>query len=158
MIDKLLHLRILVGYPGEKDQGNWWDTSFLNKTGQKFLEINFPRSAFAAAVHSVTEAAKQLHDRRIARGRVFHLFRLPATAEEKFHLQLLNTDFREELLRVATLPYQPTSTTACSSPQVPSISSSSCPIGERVFRNDRRSWSRLNTTGCTWPIACGPTA
>jgi len=94
LIDKLLHLRILVGYPGEKDQGNWWDTSFLNKTGQKFLEINFPRSAFAAAVHSVTEAAKQLHDRRIARGRVFHLFRLPATAEEKFHLQLLNTDFR----------------------------------------------------------------
>lgn len=92
MIDKLLHLRILVGYLGEKDQGNWWDTSFLNKTGQKFLEINFPRSAFAAGVHSVTEAAKQLHDRRIGRGRVFHLFRLPATAEEKLHLELLNSD------------------------------------------------------------------
>lgn len=92
MIDKLLQVRVLVGYLGEKDQGNWWDTSFLNKTGQKFLEINFPRSAFAAGVHSVTEAAKQLHDRRIGRGRVFHLFRLPATSEEKLHLQLLNTD------------------------------------------------------------------
>ena len=90
MIDKLLQLRVLVGYLGEKDQFNWWDTSFLGKTGQKFLEINFPRSAFSAGVHSVTEAAKQLHDRRIGRGRVVHLFRLPATVEEKVHLELLN--------------------------------------------------------------------
>jgi hypothetical protein len=64
LIDKLLQLRVLVSYLGEKDQFNWWDTSFLGKTGQKFLEINFPRSAFSAGVHSVTEAAKQLHDRR----------------------------------------------------------------------------------------------
>lgn len=92
MIDKLLQLRILVGYLGEKDQFNWWDTAFLNKTGLKFLEINFPRSAFSAGVNSVAEAAKQLHDRRIGRGRVFHLFRLPAITEEKVHMELLNAD------------------------------------------------------------------
>ena len=91
MIEKLLQLRALVGYLGEKDQFNWWDTNFLGKTGQKFLEINFPRSAFSAAVHSVSEAAKQLHDSRIGRGRVFHLFRLPAGTEEKLHLLLLNS-------------------------------------------------------------------
>ncbi len=92
MIAKLLQLRVLVGYLGEKDQFNWWDTAFLNKTGQKFLEVNFPRSAFAAGVHSVTEAARRLHDARIGRGRVFHLFRLPAVTEEKVHLELMNAD------------------------------------------------------------------
>lgn len=90
MIDKFLQLRVLVGYLGEKGQFNWWDTAFLNRTGLKFLEINFPRTAFSAGVHSVTEAARQLHDKRIGRGRVFHLFRLPVTTEEKIHLKLLN--------------------------------------------------------------------
>jgi hypothetical protein len=92
LIDKILQLRILVGYLGEKDQFNWWDTAFLNATGQKFLKINFPRSAFSAGVHSVTEAAKQLHDKHIGRGRVFHLFRLPTMTEEKAHMELLNAD------------------------------------------------------------------
>jgi hypothetical protein len=92
LIDKLLQLRVLVAYLGEKDQFNWWDTNFLSKTGQKFLEVNFPRSSFSAGVHSVTEAAKQLHDSRIGRGRVYHLFRLPAVIEEKLHNLLLNSE------------------------------------------------------------------
>lgn len=102
MIAKLLQLRILVGYLGEKDQFNWWDTAFLNRTGQKFLEVNFPRSAFAAGVHSVTEAAKRLHDTRIGRGRVFHLFRLPAISEEKVHLELMNADPASLLVDIET--------------------------------------------------------
>lgn len=92
MHDKILKLRILIGFLGEKDQFNWWDTAFLNKTGMRFLEVNFPRSAFAAGIHSVTEAARRLHDTRIGRGRVFHLFRLPAVTEEKIHLDLMNAD------------------------------------------------------------------
>lgn len=92
MIDKLLELRILVGYLGEKDQFNWWDTLFLDQTGRRFLQVNFPRSVFAAGVHSVVEAAKQLHDQRIGRGRVFHLFRLPAFSEESLHHELMNAD------------------------------------------------------------------
>ncbi len=102
MIDNFLQLRILVGYLGEKNQFNWWDTSFLNGTGLKFLEINFPRSAFSAGVHSVTEAAKQLHDKRIGRGRVFHLFRLPSMTEEKLHLELLNVDYARFLVDIET--------------------------------------------------------
>ncbi|MGA2226201.1 MAG: BrxE family protein [Syntrophobacteraceae bacterium] len=92
MVETLLKLRTLVAYLGEKDQFNWWDTNFLSITGQRFLKVNFPRSAFSAGVHSVTEAAKQLHDSRIGRGRVFHLFRLPAETEEKLHNLLLNSD------------------------------------------------------------------
>ncbi len=92
MIDKLLQLRTLVAYLGEKDQFNWWDTSFLSPTGIKLLNINFPRSALSAGVNSAGEAARAVHDSRIGRGRVFHLFRLPAEMEAGLHQLLLGCD------------------------------------------------------------------
>ena len=89
IFDELAHLRSLVGFLGEKSQCNWWDTNFLNPTGLQFLEINFPRSAFAAGVSSVTEAAKRLHDEFIGKGNVYHLFRFPSSVEEAIHEQLM---------------------------------------------------------------------
>jgi len=89
IIEQLIQLRALVGFLGEKDQCRWWDTSFLGPTGQKYLSINFPRSAVAAGVNAVTEAARRLHDSRIGKGGVYHLFRMPAATEEKLHRQLL---------------------------------------------------------------------
>lgn len=83
LIDKFITLRALAGFLGEKNQFGWWDTSLLDKTGQRFLEINFPRSSFSAGLTSVIEAAKQLHDSRIGKGHVFHLFRMPTAFEEK---------------------------------------------------------------------------
>ena len=87
--EQLLRLRILVGFLGEKTQFNWWDTNFLSPTGLKFLEITFPRTAFSAGCHSVFEAAARLHDARIGKGRVYHLFRLPPEIEESLHRLLV---------------------------------------------------------------------
>ena len=87
-------LRALVGFLGEKHQCNWWDTDFLSPTGLQFLTINFPRSAFAAGCNSVSEAAKRLHDQRIGKGGVFHLFRLPESVEERIHQAIMTMDFK----------------------------------------------------------------
>jgi hypothetical protein len=81
-IIKLIKLRLLVGFLGEKRQANWWDCSFLDATGRRFLETTFPRTAFCAALRSTTEAARLLHDSRIGRVGVFHLFRLPVDIED----------------------------------------------------------------------------
>lgn len=82
---QLLKMRVLVGFLGEKAQFNWWDTNFLSSTGLKFLEITCPRTAFSAGCNSVFEAAARLHDARIGKGRVYHLFRFPPEVEESLH-------------------------------------------------------------------------
>ncbi len=91
-IEQYATLRILVGFLGEKDQSNWWECSFLNATGRMFVGKVFPKSFFAAATNSATEAARQIHDARIGKGRVFHLFRLPHAMEQKIHRYLLELD------------------------------------------------------------------
>ena len=85
IIEQIAQIRVLVAFLGEKEQGNWWDTSFLGDTGLDYLRFNFPRTAFLAGVTSVSEAAKKLHDERIGKGRVYHLFRLPFNIEERIH-------------------------------------------------------------------------
>jgi len=97
LIEKLTTLRALVGFLGEKQQYGWWDTNFLSQTGQEFLNIIFPRSAFAAGINSVTEAARRLHDSRIGKGGVYHLFRLPAGFEQVVHEDLFDFNLSEVL-------------------------------------------------------------
>ena len=91
-INDFIILRVLIGFLGEKNQFGWWDTNFLNRTGLQFLEINFPRTAFAAGCNAVIEAAKRLHDERIGKGGVYHLFRLPTGIEEDLHRALLSAE------------------------------------------------------------------
>jgi len=91
-IEQYAALRILVGFLGEKDQFNWWDCSFLNATGRKFLAIDYPKSFLAAGANAATEAAGRIHDSRIGKGCVFHLFRLPHAMEQKLHRHLLEMD------------------------------------------------------------------
>jgi len=98
----LTTLRALVGFLGESSQNAWWDTNFLSKTGLQFLEISFPRTAVAAGCISVSEAAKRLHDERIGKGGVFHLFRLPSAFEERVHRHLLNVQGDELLAALET--------------------------------------------------------
>ena len=88
-VEQLLLLRAVVSFLGEKDQFGWWDTSFLGSVGQKYLSITYPRSALAAGLQATGEAARRLHDERIGKGRVFHLFRLPQALEQKIHHQRL---------------------------------------------------------------------
>lgn len=91
-IEDLVTLRFLVGFLGEKSQYGWWETNFLSDIGLKYLHIIFPRSALSAGVNSMSEAAKRLHDSRIGRGRVYHLFRLPEFMEQRIHQRLLDLD------------------------------------------------------------------
>jgi len=87
-------MRLIVGYLGEKDQFNWWSSSFLNETTKKMLEYTFPRTAFLAQYEGLSASAAKIHDERIGVGATFHLFRLPEFLEKSLvnHLQ---TNFEE---------------------------------------------------------------
>jgi hypothetical protein len=87
----LIRLRIMVLCLGESQHANWWRSQFLSPTGLSYLAYPYPRSTFAAAVRSATQAAQLVHDEAIGRGQVFHLFRLPR-AEERQMTALLQTD------------------------------------------------------------------
>jgi len=95
-IDTLITLRALVGFLGEKPQFGWWDTNFMSEVGRKYLQIIFPRTSFSAGIISVSEAARCLHDSRIGKGKVYHLFRLPELEEMKIHKKL--ADFEASAL------------------------------------------------------------
>jgi hypothetical protein len=84
----IVRLRLLVAFLGEKKQHGWWDTSFLDATGRRFLETTFPRTAFEAAVRCASEGARLVHDAQIARVGTFHLFRLTVEAEDAIEAQI----------------------------------------------------------------------
>jgi len=88
IIDQFAALRIVVGYLGERKQSGWWDCDFLDATGIRFLETTFPRTARAAALRSMTEAACIVHDRAVGRVGNYHLFRLPPALEDRFELAI----------------------------------------------------------------------
>lgn len=89
LLKKILQSRILISYLGESQQFAWWESNFLSPVGLQFSEINFPRSAFSAACNSAAEAARRLHDTRIGRGSVLHLFRFSPPMEQDLHSKLL---------------------------------------------------------------------
>jgi hypothetical protein len=94
LINNLVLLRLVVGYLGEKDQFNWWPSTFLNKTTQKMLEYTFPRTASLAQYEGVSASAAKIHDERIGVGETFHLFRLPEYLEKSLvnHYQTKTDD------------------------------------------------------------------
>ena len=111
LIQRLIQLRALIGFLGERNQFNWWDTQFLGKTSFGYLELNFPRTTFSSALHSVTAAAKKVHDDRIGKGFVYHLFRLPFRYEQPIANYLHSSltvsqdgDITGDLFRLLALP------------------------------------------------------
>ena len=80
-----LFMRLLVGYLGEKDQFNWWPTTFICSFSNLFLSPVFPRTTLLSQYHGILEAARRLHDERIGVGSVFHLFRLQEVHEQELH-------------------------------------------------------------------------
>ena len=76
-------LRWIVGFLGSKNQFAWWDCSFLDETGIRFLSTTFPRSASHAGVQSTVEAAQRVHDQALGRMGCYHLFRLPTAIEDR---------------------------------------------------------------------------
>ena len=73
-------VRLLVGALGERHE--WWRTQFTHETSQRSLEIIFPRTALRAALESVTEAARRVHDEKLE-PKTCHLFRLPSALEDR---------------------------------------------------------------------------
>jgi len=91
----ILRLRFLVGYLGERSQANWWPSEFLANQSEAFIDPVFQKTCLLAKLSGVTEAARRVHDERIGVGRVFHLFRLPETVEQRYfeflqHLPLVS--------------------------------------------------------------------
>jgi hypothetical protein len=81
IIDKYVLLRLAVGVLGQKGSHSWWDCNFMGDAGIESLDYNFPRSPLAAGFAATSLAAKRLHDDRIGRTGVTHLFRLDADLE-----------------------------------------------------------------------------
>lgn len=82
--ETLLRLRLSVGLLGERAANGWWPTSFLEPSSRAFLDPVFVRTSPVAQMHGVTEAARRVHDARLAAGS-FHLFRLPEESEQDLH-------------------------------------------------------------------------
>ncbi|WP_439146109.1 BrxE family protein [Vibrio sp.] len=82
-IKKVAQLRICVAYLGEKEQNNWWPSSFLSPSGKAFLTPVFPKTSLLAQVCGASEAAKLVHDEFIGIGEVYHLFRLQENLEHE---------------------------------------------------------------------------
>lgn len=95
LIDQIALLRLVVGYLGQRKQSGWWDCDFLDATGIRFLEATFPRTAWAAALRSTTEAACAVHDQALGRVGNAHLFRLPPTLEDQLEHALERMDWTE---------------------------------------------------------------
>jgi hypothetical protein len=98
--DNILRLRVLVGYLGERQQSNWWSSSFIDRTSDAFVAPIFGNAAANARIAGVTEAARRVHDDAIGVGRIFHLFRLPEALEQELHRTPAALD---DLTRVGTI-------------------------------------------------------
>jgi len=82
LLETLLELRVSVGSAAEASTPPWWPTKFCTEQSDSFLRPIFPRSHWAARIHTITKCAARLHDERIGvNQRVFHLFRLPESIE-----------------------------------------------------------------------------
>jgi hypothetical protein len=84
-------LRTCVAFLGEKEQRNWWRSSFLSRSGEAFIAPIFPKTNLLARINGASAAAQLVHDEHIGIGDVFHLFRLPENFEQDIN-QLLKGD------------------------------------------------------------------
>ncbi len=83
-------LRILVAYLGESAPQPWWSTQFLTEAGLDFFRGVFPKSSVSAAVNGAVRAAQEVHDERIGRIGVRHLFRFDGGLERDLHREILH--------------------------------------------------------------------
>jgi len=77
----IAQVRFLVGALGERT--GWWTSKFTDTTSRGVLERLFPRTAPRAALGSVVEAARRVHDDVRLAPTSYHLFRLPVHLEDR---------------------------------------------------------------------------
>lgn len=97
-IQQLLRIRLVVAALGERLPKPWWRSQFLTSTGLRYMARIFPRRPLAAALESVTVAARREHDANVG-AQSYHLFRLPSQLED----QLAET-IRDSGLDASDLP------------------------------------------------------
>jgi hypothetical protein len=84
LFTRIIHLRYLIGFLGERKQCNWWPTSFYEPSSLRFIEPVFSRTAPLVQYHGAVEAARRFHDENLSMGS-FHIFRLPEEIEQDLH-------------------------------------------------------------------------
>jgi hypothetical protein len=99
LIHQIVGVRLAVGLLGEQEQSAWWPSSFLGRHAQAFLNPIFGSKTRMAQYNGVTEAACRVHDERIGVGRVFHLYRLPETIEQRITDAFQEGSLPEEVTR-----------------------------------------------------------
>jgi hypothetical protein len=93
-LPKLLEIRLLVGFLGERAQFDWWPTAFHEPSSRLFLEPVFSKTVRLAQYHGILEAARRLHDEHLSVGS-YHLFRLPEEVEEDLHAMVQSNEGEE---------------------------------------------------------------
>ncbi len=83
-MQKIITLRYIVGFLGEKSQFGWWPTAFYDTSSRLFLEPVFSKTAPLAQYHGVVEAGRRIHDEHLNVGS-YHLFRLSEEIEQNLH-------------------------------------------------------------------------
>lgn len=90
LIGLIIDLRRMVGFLGEKDQFEWWQSTFFIQGSSSFLAPLFGRTEKMAQFKGVTQAAALIHDQSIGVGKVYHLFRMPEFIEQSIHQHFMN--------------------------------------------------------------------
>jgi hypothetical protein len=98
LLEKLMVLRTIVGYLGEREQRGWWQSSFFSPASATFLKPVFGKTSLVAQCTGVTRAAAIVHDERIGVGDVYHLFRLPEDVEQRMARLLLDLRQQQRLI------------------------------------------------------------
>jgi hypothetical protein len=99
LIHQIVGICLAVGLLGEQEESGWWPSSFLGRHAHAFLNPIFGSKTRMAQYHRVTEAACRIHDERIGVGRVFHLYRLPETIEQRIFDAFQQGSLLEDVMR-----------------------------------------------------------
>lgn len=78
LIDKIINLRNVVAYLGEKK--TWWNSQFYESSSKAFLSYVFPKSKNTEFSCS-SRSARNFVDNQVG-ATYYHLFRLPLSVEE----------------------------------------------------------------------------
>jgi len=89
--EKIIGVRLLVGFLGEAEQLNWWSSCFLSSSSDQILGHVFKKTTLLAKYNGVCEAARRIHDEKIGMGDIAHLFRLPELLEIQLKQTLKDT-------------------------------------------------------------------